>query len=113
MGNGASSEADNEIMVVLGGFYYGSGSYYQCGFKIYLSAELKHIYIYIYIYIGISEGGGFYVKGEIYLYISIYMYLSEGGGWGFAKQFGNVILIILGLVGLFNKLSLWIAKWGN
>ena len=25
-----------------------------------------------------------------------------GGGWGFAIQLGNVILIILGLVGLFN-----------
>ena len=46
-------------------------------------------------------------------YICIYIYLSEGGGLDFTKQLGNEIIIILGLVGLFNYLCLWIAKWGN
>ena len=30
------------------------------------------------------------------------MYFSEGEGWDFTKQLGNVIIIMLGLVGLFN-----------
>ena len=30
------------------------------------------------------------------------MYLSKSGGWDFTKQLGNVIISILGLVGLFN-----------
>ena len=52
-----------------------------------------------YIYIGISEGGEFWVNGR---YICIYIYLAEGGGWDLTKQLGNVIIIMLGLVGLFN-----------
>ena len=31
--------------------------------------------IYIYIYVCISEGGKFWVKGEIYLHIYIYIYI--------------------------------------
>ena len=31
--------------VVLRGFYYGSGSDYKCGLKIYLSGELNNIYL--------------------------------------------------------------------
>ena len=33
------------VRVVLGDFYYGSGSDYKCGFKIYLSGELNNIYL--------------------------------------------------------------------
>ena len=43
------------------------------------------------------------------------MYLSEGGGvgcWDLTKKLGYLI-IMLGLVWLFNWLSLWIAKWGE
>ena len=55
----------------------------------------KYYYYYIYI-LSISEGGEFWIKGRY-----IFIYMSEGGGWNLTKQLGNVI-IMLGLVGLFN-----------
>ena len=63
----------------------------KSGCVLYADATYTRLYT-----VGISEGGEFWVNGR---YICKYMYLSEG--WDLTKQLGYVI-IMLGLVGLFN-----------
>ena len=79
------------VWVRVGGYYYGSGSYYKCGLKYkFVWGGKQHISIgEEYIMRGwVCKSMGLFnllVKLNCidkYIYICIYMYLSEGGGTG-------------------------------